>query len=65
MVLSGFIILPITLTGEYGFICPTSPIGVGPKNRHTAFPLGQYAMSLRLTKLFAFSSDWVIGDSSV
>jgi len=39
--LSGFVILPITLTGEYGLISPLLPIGVGPKNRHIAFPLGQ------------------------
>jgi len=55
--LSGSVIFPTTLTGEYGLISPFLPIGVGPKNRHIAFPFGQYATSLRSTKAFAFSSD--------
>ena len=63
--LSGEIIFPTTFTGEYGLISPFLPIGVGPKNRHIAFPLGQYVTSLILTKSFAFSSAWEIGDSSV
>ena len=46
--LSGFMILPMTLTGEYGFISPFLPIGVGPKNRHIALPLGQYATSFTI-----------------
>ncbi|SVD96313.1 uncharacterized protein METZ01_LOCUS449167, partial [marine metagenome] len=28
--LSGSVIFPTTLTGEYGFISPFLPIGVGP-----------------------------------
>jgi len=54
--LSGFVILPIIFTGEYGFISPFLPIGVGPKKRHIALPFGQYATSLSSTRSFAFSS---------
>ena len=39
--LSESIIFPTTFTGEYGLISPLFPIGVGPKKRHIAFPLGQ------------------------
>ena len=44
------------VTGEYGFISPFLPIGVGPKKRHIALPFGQYATSLSSTRSFAFSS---------
>jgi len=63
--LSALMIFPITFTGEYGLISPLFPIGVGPKNKQMAFPVGQKATSFRLTSDFAFSSFSWIGDLSV
>jgi hypothetical protein len=36
-------ILPTTFAGEYANILPSLLMGVGPKNKHMAFPSGQYA----------------------
>jgi len=49
-------ILPTTFAGEYANILPSLLMGVGPKNKHMAFPSGQYATSNLSTSVFAFSS---------
>ena len=54
--MGGSRILPTILTGEYANIFPSLLMGVGPKNKHNALPLGQYATSSSFTSVFAFSS---------
>ena len=49
-------ILPTTFAGEYANILPSLLMGVGPKNKHMAFPSGHYAKSNLSTSVFAFSS---------
>jgi len=41
IVLSGEIIFPSILTVDAGVISPEFPIGVGPKNKQIALPVGQ------------------------